>query len=58
LEFFQGGTGKWFCFQAWGISDIFVFETLRSLEYNKIGAAGAKSLADALKVNTTLQTLK
>ena len=34
-----------------------VISFLYSLDYNNIGVKGAKDLADALKVNTTLTTL-
>jgi hypothetical protein len=32
--------------------------SVHSLDYNNLGAEGARVLADALRVNTTLQTLQ
>ena len=39
-------------------ADACVCAPIRSLEYNKIGAIGAKALGKALETNSTLQTLK
>ena len=47
-----------YCQPASAAADACVCAPIRSLEYNKIGAIGAKALGKALETNSTLQTLK